>query len=321
MLRRLIVAVPTLVLVSVGVFGLIHLAPGGPLGTGPGEDGLRPLPAHALTELRALYHLDQSVTRRYGLWLQDLSRGDLGRSFQDRRPVTTRISERLGLTLSLNGAVLLLTALVAVPLGAIAARRPGALRDRALAVLSSALFAVPVFWAGLLLQMIVALRWGWLPIAGARSPTADDWGSLAQLLDRARHLALPVLCLSYGSVAYVSRFVRASLLEGSVAESWRAARARGLSEWSILRHHALPQAALPLLTLAGFLLPGLFAGSVIVETLFALPGIGRLFFEAAMQRDMPVLMGLTLLSAVATVVGMLAADVAASLADPRVRRG
>lgn len=320
-LRRLAVAVPTLFLVSIGVFALIHLAPGGPLGTGPGDEGIRPLPAQAVAELRTLYHLDQSVTRRYGLWLRDVLGGDFGRSFQDRRPVSTRIAERLGLTLSLNVAVLLVTTLVALPLGAVAARLPGSARDRWLALLSSALFAVPVFWAGLLLQMFIALRWGWLPIAGARSPNADEWGAFAQIADRARHLVLPVVCLSYGSVAYVSRFVRASMLEGTLAEGWRAARARGLSEGAILRHHALPQAALPLLTLAGFLLPGLFAGSVIVETLFALPGVGRLFFEAAMQRDMPVLMGLTLLSAVATVVGMLAADVAAALADPRVRRG
>jgi peptide/nickel transport system permease protein len=231
-----------------------------------------------------------------------------------------RIGERLGVTLTLNALSLALVLLVAVPLGAAAALRPGSIWDRLPAVGAYALYAVPTFWAGLLLQIVFSVKLGWLPLAGLRSGEHELMNPVGRSLDRASHLVLPVLCLSYGGVAYVSRFVRAALIDSAAAGSWRAARARGLSERAVLGRHGLRQAGVPLLTLAGFLLPALVGGSVIVETVFAVPGIGRLFVEAAFQRDVPVLLGLTVLTGSLTLAGTLAADLAYAAIDPRVRR-
>jgi len=318
--RRLATATVTLLLVTLLVFGLIHLAPGEPLGQGPEAEGLRQIGERARAELRAQYHLDEPLPRQYMLWLSDLLRGDLGRSFHDRRPVRQRIAERLGVTLALNACSLAILLLVAVPLGTFAALRPGSVWDRFAAGGTYLLYAVPVFWAGLLLQILFSVQLDWLPLAGLRSHDHEFLSGLARLADRAVHLILPIVCLSYGGVAYVSRFVRATLMENAAGESWRAARARGLSLLGVLYRHGFRQAGVPLLTLAGFLLPSMVGGSVIVETVFAIPGVGRLFVDAAFQRDVPVLMGLTLLSGAATLAGILLADLAYLAVDPRIRR-
>lgn len=319
LVRRTATAGLTLFLVTLVVFGLIHLAPGQPLGPEAGDEfGITP---GALERLRALYHLDQPVHRQYGLWLADVLHGDLGRSFYDRRPVLEKIGERAGITLTLNALALTLMLGLAVPLGAVAALRPGSAWDRLPAAGTYLLYAVPTFWAGLLLQLVFSVNLGWLPLAGLGASERALYGFVARWTDAAAHLVLPVLCLSYGGLAYLSRFVRATLLDAAVADTWRAARARGLSAPAVLRRHGFRLAAVPLLTLAGFLLPSLVAGSVIVESVFAIPGLGRLFVDAAFQRDVPVLMGLTLLTGSVTLLATLAADLAYGLVDPRVRRG
>lgn len=318
--RRVATAVVTLILVTLLVFCLIHLAPGEPLGGGPDEEGLARLSEQARAELRALYHLDEPLHRQYLLWLADLSRADLGRSFHDRRPVTEKIGERIGITLTLNALSLGVMLLIAVPLGTAAALRPGSRWDRFAASGTYLLYAVPLFWAGLLLQILFSVKLGWFPLAGLRSQQFEFLGGFAQFADRARHLVLPVICLSYGGLAYLSRFVRATLIENAAGDSWRAARARGLSLAAVLYRHGFRQAGVPMLTLAGFLLPSLVAGSVIVETVFAIPGLGRLFVDAAFQRDVPVLMGLTLLSGTLTLGGILLADLTYAAVDPRIRR-
>jgi len=319
--RRLVTGILTLFLVTVLVFALIQLAPGSPLAEGMEADGLqRPAP-EVIEELERLYHLDQPAHRRYLLWLGDLARGDLGSSFHDKQPVARKIGERLGVTVTLNALALAVMILTAVPLGAAAAWKRGSRTDRYAGVLTYLLYSLPVFWAGLLLQILFAVRLDWLPIAGLASDGIETFGPVRALGDRALHLVLPVVCLSYGGLAYLSRFVRATLLESAGGESALAARARGLSPLAVLFRHGFRQASVPMLTLAGFLLPALFGGSVIVETVFSIPGLGRLFVEAAFQRDLPVLLGLTLLSGTATLAGIVFADLAYSLADPRIRRG
>jgi len=319
--RRLVTGVLTLFLVTVLVFALIQLAPGSPLAEGIEAAGLqRPAP-EVIEELERIYHLDRPPHQRYLLWLGDLARGDLGRSFHDKRPVAEKIGERLGITVTLNALALAVMILTAVPLGAAAAWKHGARVDRYAGALTYLLYSLPVFWAGLLLQILLAVRLDWFPIAGLASDGIATMGDLRGLADRALHLVLPVVCLSYGGLAYLSRFVRATLLESAGGESALAARARGLSPLGVLFRHGFRQAAVPMLTLAGFLLPALFGGAVIVETVFAIPGLGRLFIEAAFQRDLPVLLGLTLLSGAATLAGIVAADLAYAIADPRIRRG
>jgi peptide/nickel transport system permease protein len=317
--RRLATAAATLLLVTLGVFLLVRAAPGSPLDAGE-ETGLHRATPQAREALRSIYRLDLPVHRQYALWLRDLMRGDLGRSFHDRRPVIEKIGERIGLTLLVDGLALGLMLGVSVPLGLLCALRPGSAWDRLAAGATNVLHAVPAFWAGLLLQIAFAVRLGWLPLAGVETPGQSQPGGVGAWPDRAAHLLLPVLCLSYGGLAFLSRFVRATLLDSATVESWRGARARGLSRVAVIWRHGFRQAGLPLLTLAGFLLPGLFAGSVVVETVFALPGLGGLFVDAAFQRDIPVLMGLTLLSGAATLVGVVVADLGYLVAEPRARR-
>jgi peptide/nickel transport system permease protein len=227
--RRLATAALTLLLVTVVVFGLIHLAPGEPLGEESEDLGMGRLSPQARAELRAQYRLDQPLHRQYLLWIGDLARGDLGRSFHDRRPVIRKIGERLPLSVTLNALALATMITLSVPLGALAALRAGSAWDRVSAVGTYVLFAVPVFWAALMLQIVFAARLDWLPLAGLRSDGFDTFGRFERWADRGAHLVLPVVCLSYGGLAYLSRFVRATLLDGSAPESWRAARARGLS--------------------------------------------------------------------------------------------
>jgi peptide/nickel transport system permease protein len=320
--RRVATGLLTLLLVTWVVFLLCHLVPGDALSVNLGEESLgRRLPPERVAELRALYHLDEPVVGQYGMWLRDVLRGDLGRSFHDRRPVSEKIVERLGVSFTLNALSLVLMIAVAVPLGAAAALKPGSRFDRWTGAATYALYAVPVFWAGLLLQIVFAVRLDWLPLYGLESPGARGLDTLPRIADRAAHFVLPVACLGYGGLAYLSRFVKANLAESLHGEAVRAARARGLSLRSVLFGHAFRQAAVPMLTLAGFLLPGLVGGSVIVETIFALPGLGRLFVDAVFQRDVPVIMGLTLLSGTATLAGIVVADLLYAVFDPRVRRG
>jgi peptide/nickel transport system permease protein len=320
-LRRLYTAVLTLFLITVLVFALVQLAPGDALTGDQGEDTARRLSPEREAEIRALYHLDEPLLLQYGLWLGDLVRGDLGRSFHDQRPVAEKIGERFSITLALNLLSLGLMIVLAVPLGTLSALRPGSRLDRWSGLATYALYAMPVFWAALLLQIVFAVRLDWLPVFGLSSDGAETFGWWVRLSDHAAHLVLPVLCLSLGGLAYLSRFVRTTLLDNELFESGRAARARGLSTLGVTVRHGFRLASVPMLTLAGFILPGLVGGSVIIERIFAIPGLGSLFVDAMFQRDIPTVMALTLLSATTTLLGILLADVAYALCDPRVRRG
>ena len=210
---------------------------------------------------------------------------------------------------------------MAVPLGMAAAWRPGSSFDHLTELSGLALYALPVFWAALVLQLAFAVRLEWLPLYGLESTAAGPAGSLSRVFDRGRHLVLPVVCLAYPGLAHMTRFVRASLAEAVSGERARAARARGLAPSDVLLRHGLREAAVPLLTLAGFLLPGLVGGSVLVETIFAIPGMGSLFTEAVLSRDIPVVMGLTFVSGATTLAGVVLSDLASLMVDPRLRRG
>jgi peptide/nickel transport system permease protein len=319
--RRIANGLLTLTLVTVLVFSLIHLAPGSPVAGATSSEALRRLSPEAMAELERLYRLDQPLHRQYLGWIAGVLQGDLGRSFHDRRPVAQKIRERIGVTLTLNGLALLVMVMLSVPLGALSASRPGSAIDRTSGWLTYAAYALPTFWVAMLLQLFFAVRLQWLPLAGLESDAWSRMDPLRLLLDRLAHLVLPVACLALGGLAYLTRFVRATLLETDATENVVAARARGLSRPAVMIRHGFRRAAVPMLTLAGLLLPALVAGSVIVETVFAISGLGRLFVEAAFQRDVPVLLALTLLSGAATLAGIMASDLAYLVADPRIRRG
>ncbi len=317
-LRRLATSAVTLLIVTALVFGLVALTQRDPVQNAQDET-MRDLSPEWLAQVRAIYHLDRPLHERYLRWLGDVARGDLGRSLVDRRPVADKIRERLPPTLLLGGCSLLLMLAVSVPLGTLAAYRPGSWFDRISAGTVYGLYALPSFWAALLLQILFAVRLDWLPLYGLHSDAAARLSPTGRLADSLAHLVLPVVVMSYGGVAYLSRFVRANLVENLGAESARAARARGLTAWTVLLRHGFRQAAVPLLTLAGFLLPSILTGSVIVENVFSIPGLGRLFVESVFDRDLPTMMALTLLSGLATLAGIFLADLAYTWFDPRTR--
>lgn len=315
-LRRLLLAVPTLFGIVVLVFLLLHLAPGSPVSALGGESGRR-VSGRAAEEMRRVYGLDRPLPERFAVWLGRVGRLDFGESFVDRRPVTDRIREALPYTLSLNGIALLLTLAIAIPLGVSAGGKPEGPFDRTSSAVLFALYSLPAFWAALLLQTLFAVELRWLPLYGVGSDEpVPGWGGI---LDRLAHLALPVVCLTYGSLAFVARLVRSGVAEAIRTDYFLAARARGASYRTALWRHAFPNALLPLITLLGLILPALLSGSVIIERIFAWPGLGRLYFDSILSRDYPVVLALSLLGAVATLAAALAADIAIAAADPRVR--
>jgi peptide/nickel transport system permease protein len=317
-LRRLALAVPTLLGIVVLVFLLLHLAPGSPV-TAMGAESGRRVSVRAAEQMRRQYGLDRPLGERFAAWVGRVARLDLGDSFVDRRPVAARIREALPHTLLLNGLALLLTLAIAVPLGVAAGGRPEGTLDRVSGVVLFALYSLPSFWAALLLQTLFSVRLRWLPLMGVASDAAPSgWAGLG---DRLEHLALPVVCLTYGSLAFFARLVRSGVAETRQQDFVLAARARGASARRALWAHAFRNALLPLITLLGLLLPGLLSGSVIIEKIFAWPGLGRLYFDSILSRDYPVVLALSLLGGVATLAVTLAADLAYALADPRVRDG
>jgi len=317
LVRRIALAIPTLFGIVVVVFLLMHLAPGSPASAIGGAESGRRVSAAARAEMRRLYGLDRPLPERFVQWLGRVARFDLGESFVDRRPVSERIREALPATLALNGLALLLTLALAIPIGVAAGGRPEGPFDRTSAVMLFALYSTPVFWAALLLQTLLSVKLGWLPLYGVSSDAAPE--GLAGLTDRLAHLALPVTCLTYGSLAFVARLVRSGVAEARSQDFVTAALARGLSRRQALWRHAFRNALLPVVTLLGLLLPGLLSGSVIVERIFAWPGLGRLYFDSILSRDYPVVLGLSLIGGAVTLAATLVADIAAAFVDPRLR--
>ncbi|WP_305041928.1 ABC transporter permease [Geoalkalibacter sp.] len=318
LLKRLLMMVPLLLGITLISFVVIHLAPGEPTDL---QTELNPEASVELKErLRAQYDLDKPLLVQYGLWLKRLAVLDFGDSFsQDRRPVVDRIAERLPITILINVLSIALILLVATPIGILSAVRQNSLFDRATTVFVFIGFATPSFWLALLLMDYLGVRLGMFPISGVRSLGYDylSWGG--QLWDRIHHLILPVFVSAFGGLAGFSRYMRSNMLEVIRQDYILTARAKGLSESVVIYKHALRNALLPVITILGLSVPGLIGGSVIFETIFAIPGMGKLFFDSVMMRDYPVIMGVLVMGAVLTLVGNLIADLSYALADPRIR--
>ena len=299
-------------------FWVIHLAPGSPTDM---ETTLNPLAGEAARQrLEVLYGLDRPIYVQYWDWLLRLLHFDFGNSMSaDSRPVLTKIMERLPLTVGMNVTAMLLTLLIAIPVGIASACRQNSLFDRSVTVLVFLGFAMPSFWLALLLMMFFGIELQWLPISGLTSMNYEQLTLWGKFCDLAKHLALPILVYTVGGLASMSRYMRACMLEVLRQDYILTARAKGLSEITIIRRHALRNALLPVITLLGLSVPGLIGGSVIIESIFALPGLGQLFYAAVMARDYTMIMGNLVLGAVLTLFGNLLADVCYGLADPRIR--
>ena len=317
-LKRIGFMIPMLVGITIICFAVMHLAPGSPTDL---QTQMNPRASAELKErLRAMYDLDKPLHVQYGLWVQRLMVLDLGKSFAtDRRPVADKIMERLPITIILNILSLLLILAVAIPLGVLSAVHQDSWFDRVVSVFVFVGFAIPTFWLALLLMIFFGVDLGWLPISGIRSLNHEYLAPGAAFGDLVKHLILPVGISAFGGLAGLSRYMRANMLEVIRQDYIMTARAKGLSEFQVVYKHALRNALLPVITILGLSIPGLIGGSVIFETIFAIPGMGQLFYMSVMARDYPTIMGILFIGAILTLLGNLIADVAYAVADPRIR--
>lgn len=312
--RRLAQAPFVLLIVITGAFLLLEAAPGDAVDAylaGLGGD------AGLVAELRERWGLDRSAPTRFLLYLAGLATGDLGWSVAFGRPVLAVIAERLPITLALAGAATALAFALGTGLGVLAGARPGGPLDRLLSATALLLNAVPTFWLGLLLALLFAVRLRWLPSAGIETIGAGHTG-LARFLDIARHLVLPTVTLGLVYAALYLRLLRAGMVEAWRSDYVRAARAKGIPRRRLVLRHVARNALLPVVTMLGLQSATLIGGSVVVESVFAVPGLGRLAAEAVTQRDLPLLLGILLVSAVLVVLVNLVIDLLYARLDPRV---
>ncbi|MFN8573487.1 MAG: ABC transporter permease [Gemmatimonadaceae bacterium] len=308
-LRRLLVALPLLLVISVLIFALIHAAPGGPLTMYLENPNVRP---EDIVRLKKALGLDRSLTAQYVAWLRGFAIGEWGYSFADGRPVTERLAERVPATLELMSVSLLLAGLAAIPAGIAGAVRRGRATDRAVSTLSMAGISLPIFWFGLVLQLVFAVALGWLPSSGRQSILSGG------PLDHLRHIILPAVMLAAVHAAAWSRYVRAGMLEALGQRFIVAVRAKGVPERTVVARHALRNALLPFVTVILLDAAIMVSGAVVTESVFAWPGLGGLFTEALARRDYTVLMAFLMISSVAVIVLNLVADVTYRWLDPRV---
>ena len=316
--RRFLMMIPLLIGITLISFVVIHLAPGEPTDM---QTQLNPEVSTELrNRLRDQYGLDKPLVIQYGEWLGRFVRLDFGNSFsQDRRPVLDKIVERLPITISINLLSIVAILAAAIPIGIYSATHRGSLFDRLTTILVFIGFAAPSFWLALLLMDFFGVRLGLLPIAGLKSLDYDSFSFLGKVIDLGRHLLLPVFISTFGGLAGFSRYMRSNMLEVIRQDYILTARAKGLSEQSVIYRHALRNALLPVITILGLSVPGLIGGSVIFETIFAIPGMGKLFYDGVMMRDYPLIMGILVMGAILTLVGNLLADLCYAFADPRIR--
>lgn len=316
-LRRVIGLIPVFFGITVISFLVINLAPGKPTDL---QTNMNPKVSYeARVRLEKLYGLDKPIYVRYANWLKRFLVLDFGRSYVDDRPVTSKIAERIPVTVLINISTIVLMLVIGIPLGVISAVRRGTFSDKATTVVSFIGFSVPEFWLALLCMSLFGITLHWLPISGVKSLDFEYMGLLGKVADIARHIALPVAIAAFGGIAGISRYMRSSMI-GIIDQDYiRTARAKGLKESVVIYKHALKNALLPVITILGLSVPGLIGGAVIFESIFAIPGMGRLFYESVMARDYPTIMGVLSIGAILTLLGNLLADIAYSYADPRIR--
>jgi peptide/nickel transport system permease protein len=316
-IKRALLMVPILLGITLLSFSVMHMAPGGPAEAQ--MEFSAKASAEARERLRKLYGADQPVHKQYLTWLKKFVTLDFGEAFADGRKVKDKILERLPITLTINLLSLLLVLLIAIPIGIMSATHQYSVLDRATTMFVFVGYSMPHFWMALLLIYLFGVQWGVLPISGKESLDTTGFTTLQWLMDRAQHLVLPVFVSAIGGLAGFSRYMRNNMLEVMRQDYIRTARAKGLPESTVIYKHALRNALMPVITILGLSLPGIIGGSVIMETVFGIDGMGRLMFQAVFSRDYNVAMGILVPAAVLTMLGNFLSDIGYALADPRVR--
>ncbi|GIL03606.1 MAG: glutathione ABC transporter permease [Betaproteobacteria bacterium] len=307
-LKRLLATIPVMGVVALFVFSLLYISPGDPAAVIAGDIATE----EDIARIRAQLGLDQPYFVRFGHWLADLARGDLGTSIFTKLPVSTLIAQRIEPTLALTVCTLIVAVSLAVPLGVIAAARAGGWIDRVVMAVSVMGFSVPVFVIAYGLILLFAVQLDWLPVQGYRS-LADGFGPFIQ------HMILPSVALGIVYMALIARITRATMLDVLAQDYVRTANAKGLAPGTVLTRHALKNAAVPIVTIIGIGVALLIGGVVVTETVFAIPGLGRLTVDAILRRDYPIIQGITLLFSAVYVLVNLLVDLSYSLFDPRIR--
>ena len=308
LIKRVLATIPVMAVVALFVFSLLYVAPGDPAAVIAGDQAS----PEDVEKIRATLGLDRPFLVRFGEWAWQILHGDLGRSIFTSLPVTDLIGQRLGPTFSLMTVTLLLSVAVAVPLGVVAAWRVGTWVDRAIMALAVLGFSVPVFVVGYVLAYVFALELDWLPVQGYAPISDGIWPWL-------QHLILPAVALGFIYVALIARITRAAMLDVLQQDYIRMARAKGLGQGPILFLHALKNAAIPIVTVIGIGVALLIGGAIVTETVFAIPGLGRLTVDAILRRDYPVIQGVILFFSFVYVLVNLAVDFAYTALDPRIR--
>lgn len=352
----MLLIIPTFIGISIITFAVLQLAPGNPAfmrlqqmrGAMGGE-----IPPEIIEQTIKMYGLDKPMYQRYAIWIGKLVTLDLGTSYKDGQPVLDRILKAIPITLQLNVVSIFLMYLISIPVGVYSATHSATRSDTLITFFLFILYSLPSFWVAMLLMYFLGggggsdslnavfanafdkigiggwgvtqwmlenvLAFNWFPIFGLSSDGASDWPFHKWLLDRIWHSVLPVFCLTYSSFAIMSRYARAGLIEVVRQDYIRTARAYGFAERVVIYKYALRNSLIPIITLLGLLIPSLIAGSVIIESIFSIPGMGRLFYMSILERDYPMVMGIFSITAVLTMFGLIFSDLLYAIVDPRIK--
>jgi peptide/nickel transport system permease protein len=314
LLRRLVISVPVLLGITIATYAIISFAPGDPVTALISPEAAASLGPGWVEQQREALGLNKPAPVRYLLWLKEVARGNLGFSLKDRQPIGQKIVERLWPTLKLMGVALLIALVIAVPLGVLSAIKQYSFLDYLATVSGFAAISIPSFFLSLAAIYVFSLKLGWLPSSGMATV-----GRPGSALDSARHLVLPALVLGLAEAAPLIRYTRSSMLEVTRQDYVTTARAKGLRERAVIGRHALRNALIPLVTVIALNLPRLLGGTVIIEAIFAWPGMGTLAIGAVQARDYPVIMAINLITATMILLSNLLADLIYAIIDPRIK--
>ena len=314
--RKLIELIPTFIGITFVIFLIIHLAPGNPINA---TGGFNPNVSYeSLKNMEKIYHLNEPIYIQYLDWLKNFSKLNLGFSLVDGTSVAKKIAERLPITLLINIITLILSLAISIPIGVISATKKDSFIDKFFTFFVFSGYAMPSFWLALLLILLFSVKLHILPISGLHSFNVRP-GTVYYYWDMAKHLAIPIFIGVFGSLAGFARYVRSGMIDVLDKDFIKLMYLRKIDKKTILYKHALKNALLPLITIMGLSIPSLIGGSVIIESIFAIPGMGQLFYYSAMARDYPTVMGILAISSLLTLLGNLLADITYAIVDPRIR--